>query len=736
MAERGPAWLGLAIGGGLFALAIAVAALLVEWNQSRSAAHRSGAPRGVPAQNHGVQRLPAEDAAWQYETVARATIGESLWQHWGSALALAMTPDERTVISLGSDGELKFWDIASGREKQSFTVFSDDVPSRDVSLALSLDGGVLAISTGTSARCWRLPRMEEIVPTERPNDAAGRVLALSPDGRQVVFWQNSQLNVRDTATGESLFDLEPDPLGDADDVAPETPPTETPAAHTRPIASPATSGGNSQDRESATSLLPPALASYREDGRYLAVSNGRQATVWDLATQQVVDSISPGTAVVDLAFTSPNTVMVAGPVHVGEWDLKAKAIVRQFQPPRYSPDITAGRMFLAKQAPLVALMEPAGITVANIEQEQVIGRRPFDPVAGPAGKWSTSQAVLAFSASGRYVIFDSVDLGMRLWEPAVGRVQPLATPGSFTAVGLHYSPDGKLLALFSRDGRIRLADPLTGRVVRDLNEARGGPVALSGDWQVYAGLVAHGVAVWDRESGELRRELAIATDDVQALALSDDGQLLASSIANKVDGEVQWKVQIWDVASGQLQREIPIDETFPNRLLFHPDSRRLALLGDDDLVQLDTATGEPLWEEPQQAHFRSRHDRRGRKIVVQTDVPWLRLVDAETAADLLHLGGANANDVVAANFSADESLLAGCDNRGQITLWELPSTEALEAGPLQKIEPAATFQLGPKRGRIFDIALAPDGKSVAVACGDGVTRVLTIERKKKVVSGG
>ncbi len=732
------------------AASLAVAALLIVLLQPQDRRERPHGLGNGGQQQGGSQGSgdPPHAPQYAYGLEVQAAAGNPSWQHWAPVLALAITPDERTIISLGADGQLTLWDLASEEARQSLAIelpkplAAETAAEAAPAMALSADGGVLAVSTAAGTAWWRLPQLEEMVPAQQRAAASGQLLGVSPDGRQLLVWRGG-LRAIDTATGDELFTipwLAPNgaaPAAADDDLAPASPPNADPveiATAPQPSGDAAQGAAAAQPNDTkALAEFGPRRAVYRQDGRYLALAGNSRVVVWDLATAQTVAQMDAGSTIQDVAFGDGDTLLIAGAADVGVWDLLQQQALAQIQPHRFSGDPHRGRIVLADHAPLIAVIEPEGVTITAVSDRRQVAQlaTPAELVGAPAPFGSKRHPQLEFSAGGRYVAFDTSRFGIQVWEPSMQRQWPADGAQRFAAVAVSYSPDGQRLALFDRAGRIRLVEAATGQTIKDFNASSAGPVALSGDWQTYA-VVEDGTAIIrNLENGERLRTIELDGGKVDAVALSKESQLLACSLVVDSGGFEQRMVRVWDVATGERQCEINVNQFPAHRLVFHPDGRRLALLRKDEVLLLDTATGEPVWEEPQQPFFRSRPGGTGKRVAVQTADPWLRVVDTDSAEDVLHATGDHANDVVAAAFSADETLLAGCTDSGRLLLWELPSASQPDAAGAAKIEPTVSMRLGPERGRIFDVAFAPDGGSLAVACGDGVTRVLRIVREKR-----
>jgi hypothetical protein len=123
--------------------------------------------------------------------------------------AVAISPDGRTAISGGgeySHGELKVWDIASGREPDSFT----EEPDWIFSVAFSPDGRT-AISAGNGGlELWDVASGRKLRSFVRHRSFIQSV-AISPDGRLAISGTNDKaekLKLWDVASGGVLRGFE------------------------------------------------------------------------------------------------------------------------------------------------------------------------------------------------------------------------------------------------------------------------------------------------------------------------------------------------------------------------------------------------------------------------------------------------------------------------------------------------------------------------------------------------
>ena len=170
---------------------------------------------------------------------------------------------------------------------------------------------------------------------------------------------------------------------------------------------------------------------------------------------------------------------------------------------------------------------------------------------------------LAFSHDGK-LLASATSYVVELWDTTKGGLQHTfrSQLGS-----VFFSPDSKLLALACFDA-MQVWTTDTGTLQSTLQEdSRANAIAFlpNGRNLIYLTSSAEPsmIKVWDASSGNLQHSLEGNTDPVQHLAISPDGELLAS---------VSYKgtLMLWDTSTWALQQTTMLLGYGHHKLYFHP----------------------------------------------------------------------------------------------------------------------------------------------------------------------
>jgi WD40 repeat protein/DNA-binding SARP family transcriptional activator len=229
------------------------------------------------------------------------------------------------------------------------------------------------------------------------------------------------------------------------------------------------------------------------------------------------------------------------------------------------------------------------------------------------------------------------------------------------------SPDGRIFALGSQAGRVRLLNLASGEI-RTLRGRHDGPVLRMRFTPDGRTLVSSGqqgqLSAWDVERGSLSQRFAGHTGDIDGLDLTRDGRTL-------ITASVDTRAILWDLAGDRrLDRRFTVRRPFevfqtPRGIAVSPDGRTLALTHSDGAVDL-------------------------------IDTRSLRRRASVRAIDGIALS---------VDFSPDGRLLAVTGEGGHLTLWNA-----------RTLAPAG--ELKGMHGLSQALAFSPDGKLVAAAEAD------------------
>jgi len=141
--------------------------------------------------------------------------------------------------------------------------------------------------------------------------------------------------------------------------------------------------------------------------------------------------------------------------------------------------------------------------------------------------------------------------GLMVWD--LNKGQMAYSLSKVGAIHLDWSPDGKWLALGGWDDSIRFLRAEDGRTMRSIpaHTEQVQSVAFSPDGKLIASSSMRSVKVWQFSSGTLLQKISVSGGWVPSVKFSPDGKYLAATSA---DG----KIEVWQVSNGLRMAELPV----------------------------------------------------------------------------------------------------------------------------------------------------------------------------------
>jgi len=205
-----------------------------------------------------------------------------------------------------------------------------------------------------------------------------------------------------------------------------------------------------------------ALASAGADGKVL---------LWNLDEGKVLQSITPEAIVRTLAFSPDGATLVGGgdAAVVYVWETATAKLKTKLEG---HTDWVWSIAFSPDGKQLVSGSSDGSVILwdfANLKKQLSFSSSPPPPANTPPSKTGNTALGLTFSPDGKLIALGGSDMQIHIVNPADGKFVR-SMPGHTSSVtGLSFNPDGKLLVSGSKDRTVRLWDATNGQALKTLD---------------------------------------------------------------------------------------------------------------------------------------------------------------------------------------------------------------------------------------------------------------------------
>jgi WD40 repeat protein len=465
---------------------------------------------------------------WDVDKLSAKGPPRALLRAQGAVQSVSFSPNGETLVGGGDDGRVRLWNAKTGEVQRQFEGHRDAAPFIQIlSVSTSPDGQTIATAgADSSVRLWSVQTGEE---KSRLKGHIGGVNAVSfsMDGCTLASaGADGTLRIWNVKTGKEISEFR--------------------KRHT--------------DAVNCVAFSP--------DRKTLASGDADGATrLWDVKTGEMLRELEVDMDAVNcVSFSHDGETLATGGadgtvrlwiVKTGEEHARLTGHSNAVNSLAFSPDrktLTSGSVDGTVRLWVVATGEKKQLIEGQLDPNSyLVPKQEHIPLPGHTG----AVRCVSFASDRKTLASVASDRTIRLWDVAEAKGRSVIRGHTGRIRTVSFSPDGKLLASGGDDRVIRLWDPVTGLELHQLKRHTEWIrcVSFSPDGKTLASGGDDGsVWLWDVDGGKEPRPREWQPDKapgvaVFSVAFCPDSETLASGRADGV-------VDLWDVKTGKKRPQL------------------------------------------------------------------------------------------------------------------------------------------------------------------------------------
>lgn len=168
---------------------------------------------------------------------------------------------------------------------------------------------------------------------------------------------------------------------------------------------------------------------------------------------------------------------------------------------------------------------------------------------------------------------------------AIARLGTVRFRHSAILQDFEFTSNGQTIWSWDFHSKIRAWQAATGELLKSFHFPNCGPYALTPDGQTLVGADDSGdLLIIDADKGQIQRRLRGHSEKANTLAISDDGEWLASATWGKDSFGNEQRLRVWELRSGRSLKATELPDACTMAMVFVPGTHRLLTIGSTGLL--------------------------------------------------------------------------------------------------------------------------------------------------------